>query len=401
MTDTITTEEEARTIKTPGRHKADGHGLYLNVSDKGAKSWVQCLTVDRERRNTGLGSYGLVTLQEARILAYQNRKTARAGGDPIGERRERLESERRRRKCPTVRETAEVFIRESGARWKSDVTRKNWQLRMDKYVLPKIGDKRIDRVTQKDVLNILVPIWTEKNETARKCRQFMADIFRWAMSHEYRPDNPAGEAISGALLSRRRVENMRALPWQDVPAAMDTIRAGMATAATLALQFVILTACRNGEARKATWQEIDLETSTWTIPGDRMKAGKEHRVPLTGPALAVLEKARILDDGSGLIFPSPRKPGNPLSDMALTKILRNTGLAEKCVVHGFRASFKSWSLDTGKARDVTEMCLAHAVGGAVEMAYSRTDALDRRRLVMAQWADYLTGQHGAVVKLRA
>ena len=175
------------------------------------------------------------------------------------------------------------------ARWKSDKVRKNFRLRMEKYVLPKIGDMRINQVTQKDVLAILVPIWTDNNETARKCRQFMGDIFKWSMAHEYTEFNPAGEAIAGALPAQRQTRNMRAVPWQETPAALETIRGGAMTAAKLALQFVILTAARSGEVRGATWQEIDLETSTWTIPGERMKAGKEHRVPLSGPALAVLE----------------------------------------------------------------------------------------------------------------
>lgn len=206
----------------------------------------------------------------------------------------------------------------------------------------------------------------------------MQNVFQWGMSHEYMEHNPAGEAIAGALPKGRQTVNMRALTWQECPAA------------------------RSGECRGATWQEIDLDRQTWTVPASRMKAGKEHRVPLTGPALAVLEQARDLADGSDLVFPSPRKPGNPLSDMSLTKILRDTGdLAACCTVHGFRASFKSWSMDTGKPRDITEMCLAHAVGNQVEQAYTRVDALDRRRLVMSQWAAFLEGGAADVVQLRA
>lgn len=384
---------QAKSIKTPGVHSC-GDTLYLAVGESGSKSWVQKLTIHGRRRNIGLGSFHLVSLAEARDLAYQNRKAARAGGDPL--------ADRRKVQCPTFREAAARFFQENRTRWKSAKVRANLEQRAEKYVFPKIGNMRLNVISQKDVLNILVPIWQDKNETARKCRQVMLNVFHWGMSHEYLASNPAGEAITGALPKGRQTVNMRALTWQECPDAITTLQGGAMTAARLCLLFTIYTAARSGECRGATWQEIDLETSTWTIPGDRMKAGKEYRVPLTGPALAVLEQARDLADGSGLIFPSPRKPGNPLSDMALTKVLRDTGdLAARCTVHGFRASFKSWSMDTGKPRDITEMCLAHAVGNQVEQAYTRVDALDRRRLVMAQWADYLTGQQGAVVSLRA
>ena len=391
----IKTSTQAKAIKNPGRHSAGGHGLYLNVTSGGGKSWVQRLTINGRRHNIGLGSFDLVSLQDARDAAFENRKAARAGGDPLADRRKAV--------CPTFRQAAARFFQDNRTRWKSAKVRSNLIQRTSKYVLPKIGNLRLNVITQRDVLAVLVPIWQTKNETARKCRQVMVNVFQWGMSHEHLQHNPAGEAISGALPKGRQTVNMRALPWQECPAALETLQGGAMTAARLCLMFTVYTAARSGECRGATWQEIDTEkTNTWIIPASRMKAGKEHRVPLSGPALAILEQARNLADGSDLIFPSPRKRGNPLSDMALTKILRDTGdLAERCTVHGFRASFKSWSLDTGKARDVTEMCLAHAVGGAVEMAYSRTDALDRRRLVMAQWAAFLADAGADVVQLRA
>ena len=384
---------QAKAIKTPGVHSC-GDTLYLAVGESGSRSWVQKLTIHGRRRNIGLGSFHLVSLAEARDLAYQNRKTARAGGDPL--------ADRRKAQCPTFREAAARFFQDNRTRWKSAKVRANLEQRAEKYVFPKIGNMRLNVISQKDVLAVLVPIWQSKNETARKCRQVMLNVFQWGMSHEFMQHNPAGEAITGALPKGRQTVNMRALTWQECPAALETLQGGAMTAPRLCLLFTIYTAARSGECRGATWAEIDLETSTWTIPGDRMKAGKEHRVPLSSPALAVLEQARNLADRSDLVFPSPRKRGNPLSDMALTKVLRDTGdLAARCTVHGFRASFKSWSLDTGKPRDVTEMCLAHAVGGAVEMAYSRTDALDRRRRVMAQWAAFLEGGAADVVQLRA
>lgn len=390
----IKTSTQAKAIKNPGRHSAGGHGLYLNVTEGGGKSWIQRLTINGRRHNIGLGSFDLVSLQDARDAAFENRKAARAGYDPL--------AERRRQQCPTFEEAATRFFLENRTRWKSAKVKKNLVQRTEKYVFPKIGHLRINQVTQKDVLNILVPIWQSKNETARKCRQVMLNVFHWGMSHEYLASNPAGEAITGALPKGRQTVNMRALTWQECPAALETLQGGTMTAARLCLLFTIYTAARSGECRGATWAEIDLDRQTWTVPASRMKAGKSHRVPLSDATLAILEQARNLADGSDLVFPSPRKPGNSLSDMALTKVLRDTGdLAARCTVHGFRASFKSWSLDTGKPRDVTEMCLAHAVGGAVEMAYSRTDALDRRRRVMAAWAAFLEGGAADVVQLRA
>ena len=187
---------------------------------------------------------------------------------------------------------------------------------------------------------------------------------------------------------------MRALPYRDVAGALDTIeQSGASIAAKLALRMLILTATRSGEIRGAEWQEIDLENRAWIIPAERMKSARAHRIPLSDEAIKVLEQARILRDKSGLVFPSPAKPGNAMSDMTLTKVLRATGLAERATVHGFRSSFRDWCADTGKPREIAEAALAHVVGG-VEGSYFRSDLFDRRRLLMGQWAEYITGRAG-------
>ena len=213
------------------------------------------------------------------------------------------------------------------------------------------------------------------------------------MANELIETNPAGEAIDGALPSMPKVKaHLRALPYQDVGSALRTVDASQTSPASKhCLRFLVFTAARSGEARGATWDEIDIQGATWTIPGSRMKTGTEHRVPLSDQAIEVLTLARQLEDGSGLCFPSPLRPGRMLSDMTITNILRKTGLADRATVHGFRTSFKTWTMEqTDTPWAVGEAALAHQLGGSVEQAYARSDLFDRRRTLMQQWADYLT-----------
>ena len=228
----------------------------------------------------------------------------------------------------------------------------------------------------------------------------MRATLRWAQAHGYVEHNVAGEGIDGALPAQPAVkEHLRALPYREVATAMETVEASRASlAAKLCLRLTILTAARSGEARGASWAEMDLDAREWRIPGSRMKAGAEHRVPLSDAALAVLEHARQLREGSDLIFPSPVRRGRPLSDMALTNVLRDTGLAERATVHGFRSSFRDWCAETGQPREIAEAALAHTVGG-VEGAYFRSDLFDRRRRLMADWARYLSDKTATVVRL--
>ena len=212
----------------------------------------------------------------------------------------------------------------------------------------------------------------------------------------------AGEGIEGALPAMPAVKaHFRALPYYEVAAALETVDGSKASkAAKLCLRFLILTGARAGEVRSATWAEVDFEAREWRIPGERMKGGREHRVPLSDAALAVLERVRGVDDLSGLIFPSPLRPGRPLSPMTLTKILRDRGRADRATVHGFRSTFRDWCAETGKPREIAEAALAHTVGG-VEGAYFRSDLLARRRVLVNQWAAFLTGDEAKVVKFRA
>ena len=380
-----------RGLTKPGRY-GDGGTLFLNIAPGGSKSWIQRLAIDGKRHDIGLGGFPLVTLAEAREAAFENRRLARRGDDPL--------ATKRRARAPTFREAAERAFEANRARWRNSKTSSNWLQGMAKRVLPVLGDVRVDAIGREDVLRILTPIWTGKPEIARKLRGRIRAVLAWAQAHGHVEVNVAGEAIDGALPAMPAVKtHFRALPHPEVGAALQTIQTSRASLSSQScLRFVVLTACRSGEARLATWDEVDLEARTWRVPASRMKGGAEHRVALSDAALEVLESVRPLRDRSDLLFPSPSRPGKPLSDMTLTKVLRDTELADRAQVHGFRSSFRDWCADTGKPREIAEAALAHTVGG-VEGAYFRSDLFERRRRLMVQWAAYVTGGSGKVVRL--
>ena len=373
-----------RALRQPGRY-SDGDGLHLFIHKSGRKSWVQRITVEGRRRDIGLGGYPAVSLAQARKRASDNRETIGNGRDPV--------AEKRRAAMPTFGQCAYTVHEVNKPRWRNGSHTSAWIQTLERHAFPKIGNKPIDTISRTDVLAVLTPIWSTKPETARRVRQRMRTIFRWAMANELIEANPAGEAIDGALPSMPKVKaHLRALPYQEVGQALRIVDASQTSPASKhCFRFLVFTAGRSGEARGATWDEIDLRAATWTIPGSRMKAGVEHRVPLSDQSLEVLMLAHQLEDGSGLCFPSPMRSGRMLSDMTLTKILRVNGLAERATVHGFRTSFRTWTMEqTDAPWAVGEAALAHQLGGSVEQAYARSDLFDRRRALMQQWADYIT-----------
>ena len=358
-----------------------GHGLSLLVRTRvgggWAKSWAQRLLINGKPVNLGLGSYPLVDLEEAREAALRNRRMVVHGGDP----------RRQESKVPTFAEAAEKVIAIHAESWRDGgKSEKQWRSSLRDYAHPIIGNKRIDRISTADVLNVLTPIWTTKRETARRVRQRIGAVMKWAVAAGLRDDDPAGSAIGEALPKNGvHKKHQQALPHAEVGAALDAIRGSNAWPQTVyALEFLVLTAARSGEIRGAKWQEVDLESKTWTVPGERMKTGREHRVPLSTGALAVLDKARELMDGSGLVFPSVR--GGQLSDNTLSKLVREQGV--KCVPHGFRSSFRDWAAESGYAREVAEAALAHTVRNQVEAAYFRSDLYSARVRMMQAWSDY-------------
>ena len=249
---------------------------------------------------------------------------------------------------------------------------------------------------------MLTPILTNTPEVARKQRNRIKAVLSWCQAHGFIEHNVAGEMIDGALPAMPAVkEHYRALPYQEVPAALETIDASNASlTAKLCFRFLVLTATRSGEARGARWSEVDLDAKEWRIPASRMKAKVEHSIPLPVAAVTLLEQAHTLRDGSDLIFPSSVRQGTPMSDMTLTKVLRTTGLAAQTTVHGFRSSFRDWAAEcTNAAHAVMELSLARKVGSAVEQAYARSDLLAKRRLLMEQWAAYITGADAEVLHL--
>jgi len=365
-----------------GKHR-DGQGLFLRVYESGLRSWVLRLTVDGRRREIGLGGWPEVSLADARTKAFEHRAAAASGRDPL--------ADKRRGDVPTFQEAAKKVLDANRARWRSERTAVLWWASLENHAFPIIGAMAVDRISQSDVLQCVEPMWATRTETARKVRQRIRTILRWCQAHGYVQFNMAGEVIDGALPPMPRVKShFRSLPYTEVADALAVVEAsGASPSAKLCLRFVVLTAARSGEARNATWDEIDFEACEWKIPAERMKAASEHRVPLSDAVLDVLDRAKDCHDGSDLVFPSPLKPGRPLSDMTLTKILRDVGLADRATVHGFRASFRTWALEqTDRPWAICEAALAHSLGNSTQQAYIRGDAYTKRRKLMNQWAEY-------------
>ena len=371
------TAARVRTEKRPGRYH-DGQGLYLQVDPSGARRWLHRVVIRGKRTDLGLGGWPLVSLNAAREKAMENRRIARVGGDPRTENRD----------VPTFAEAAAEVIKLNRPTWKNAKHAAQWSSTLRTYVFPHFGSRLVTEVSGSDVMKALTLIWTAKPETARRVRQRVSSVMKWAIANNYRLDNPAGDAIEAVLPKTPRFKaHMAALPYADIPAALDAIRASTARPASrLALDFAVLTAARSGEVRAARWEEVSLDSRVWTVPAARMKAGREHRVPLSRRALEVLEEARSLDDGPGLIFPG--RSGRPLSDMTFTALLRRLNIP--CVPHGFRSSFRDWAAEqTDAPHAVMEAALAHVVGNSTEAAYFRSDLFERRRTLMDQWAEYL------------
>ena len=368
-----------RSVTTPGKY-GDIYGLILRVQPSGAKAWIWRGTVNGRRRDLGLGRYPFVSLAEARAKAFEYRKAALEGSDL---------TLLRSRGVPTFATATEAVIALYAGKWKpGGKSEGQWRSSLGTYVLPAIGSKRVDEATSADVMDCLSPIWNSRPETAKRVRQRIAAVMKWAIAHGYRQDNPAGDAVTAALPKQAGArKHLRALPHRDVADAIERIRQAKAHAPVrLAVEFAIVTAVRSGEVRGAVWEEVDLDTGLWTIPGERMKAGRQHRVPLSGRAVEVLAEARGYSSGSDLVFPS--KSGGEIPSWALAKLVSSLGIDG--TLHGMRSSFRDWCGETGAVREVAEACLAHRVGSAAEQAYARSDLLQRRRELMDAWTEYIT-----------
>ena len=378
-------------LSDPGLHFVGGvSGLALQVLPTGGRTWVLRATIGDKRRDMGLGGYPDVTLAGARVAARSARELIRSGKDPIVEARAAASALRASRASNvTFEQAARSYIAAHEAAWRNAKHAQQWRNTLNTYAYPIVGSLLVRDVDLPHVMQILEPIWATKTETATRLRGRIEQVLDWAGARGYRDGlNPARwRGHLDKLLARpskiTRVEHQAAIPVADVGNFMQRLRRAGGMGAR-ALEFAILTAARSGEVRGANWSEIDLTARVWTVPADRMKAGRAHRVPLSAPAIALLRKLPRMV-GTNLVFPAPR--GGMLSDMTLTAVVRR--LKVPAVPHGFRSTFRDWASEhTNYPRDVAEMALAHAIGDKVEAAYRRGDLFEKRRLMMAAWATF-------------
>jgi len=378
-------------LKDPGLWPVGGvAGLRLQVSESGARSWILRTTIGGKRCEKGLGGYPDVTLALAREAARAVRAKIANGVDPIAEARAaRSALQAAAASAWTFDECAEEYIGAKTPEWSNAKHAAQWTSTLKAYASPVMGKVLVRDIGLPHVLDVLTPIWQTKTETATRVRARLEAVLDWATTHGYREGlNPARwkghlDNLLPTPSKVAKVEHHAALPVAEIGAFMARLRAAEGMGAR-ALEFAILCASRSGEVRGATWQEIDLDAAVWTVPAERMKMGKEHRVSLSAPVLALL-RALPRIDGTEFVFPAPR--GGMLSDMTLSAVLRRMDVP--AVPHGFRSSFRDWCSErTNYPRDVAEMALAHAIGDKVEAAYRRGDLYEKRRKMMSEWATF-------------
>ncbi len=382
------TAVQVRNLTKAGKYE-DGSGLRLVVSDHGARNWVLRASVDGRRREFGLGGYPDVSLEQARRKAEEKRVDLRSGSSP-----QTVKLSSGRAAVPIDRITFRMAFAQYYATKEKTLSnekhREQWRSTMNTYVFPFIGDTAVQDVTGPDIRKLLLPIWNAKQETARRVLQRVKVVFAFTIFNGWRATANPCEGVKEAMHSEPRcVEHYRAMPYTNVPAFVRDLQELKSWPETkLAFEWLILTATRSGETRGARWDEIDEKRNTWVIPAERMKKRKKHIVPLCGRCLEILGSAKALQRRSVLIFPSQQ--GGVLSDMTLTKLLRDHGYAGVATAHGFRSSFRDWCAEVAKVdEDVAEAALAHEVKDKTKAAYKRAQFLEERRVLMQRWDDYL------------
>jgi integrase len=385
---------------------ADGGGLYLQVTSAGARSWIFRYTRNGRSREMGLGALSNVPLATARLKAEEARQNLGKGQDPIEARRSRkAEEAAEAARQVTFEDAAESYIKSHRAGWRNTKHGDQWKNTLKSYAYQVIGSMPVQQIDTGMVLKVLEPIWTIKTETANRVRGRIEAVLDWAKARGHRQgENPARwRGHLDDLLPRpgkvRKVKHHPALPYSEIGAFMAELRKQEGIGA-LALEMLILTASRTGEVLGARWSEIDLDKRLWTLPAERIKAGREHRVPLSAPAVAVLREAAKLQREDGYVFPG-WKQGKHLSNGALLMLLERMDLSD-LTAHGFRSTFRDWAAEqTNFPREVAEMALAHVVEDKTEAAYRRGDLFRKRQKMMAAWAAYCGIQRRSrVMKLR-
>ncbi len=381
---------EIRAISEPGMHPV-GNSLYLQIKPTGSRSWILRTLVGGKRKEIGLGGYPAISLSNARARAVLEKENIKKGEDPIVKKRKAAKSLKSDQDKPTFAKCASQYIEMQSPSWRNAKHTAQWTYTMEQYVNPHIGTTRIDEVEESDILKVLEPIWLKIPETATRVRSRLESIIGWAMGRKYREKalNPArykdnlDAVLPKQKSKRKRVKHFAALPFEKMGAFMADLKTRKGFSAR-ALEFLILTNARSIEVRRATWDEIDFTNATWTIPGDKMKNGTEHKVPLSKEALALLNDLHVLAE-SDLLFPSVRD--TQLSDMALLQMAKS--IDDSTTVHGLRSTFKDWASEkTNFPNIVSEKALAHTVASATEAAYRRGDLFAKRVALMQQWSQY-------------
>lgn len=378
-------------LKSTGTY-GDGNGLYLQISKFGTKSWVFRFTLHGRKREMGLGPMHTISLAEARQSALGCRKLLRDGIDPIEQRKaEQQALIASTAKTMTFDECCAAYIQAKHSEWDNPKSRQQWENTLSTYASPHIGNLAVGAIDTGLVLKILEPIWNTKTETASRLRGRIESVLNWATTRGYRQgENPARwRGHLDTLLARpskvRKPKHHAAIPYREMPSLMAEIRKRSGSAVS-ALEFAILTAARSGEVIGAKWSEIDMAKKVWTVAASRMKARREHRVPLSDDAIKTLNQM-AQQVQSEYVFPGLQQ-GKPLSNMSLLQVLKRLGRAD-LTTHGFRSTFRDWAAETtGYPQEVCEMALAHAIANKAEAAYRRGDLFEKRRRLMQDWANY-------------
>lgn len=371
---------------------SDGGGLYLQVSKLATGSWVFRYEIDQKRRAMGLGSTSVVSLVDARKAALEARQLLQQRLDPLQKKREaEIARKKSLANTQTFDQCAAAYIQTKKTEWKNEKHHQQWENTLATYASPVFGNLPVDQIDTHLILKALEPIWTVKNETATRLRGRIEKVLDWAKVRGFREgENPARlkghiDTLLPVISRRRRTQHHPALPYAEMKGFIKVLREQQEISA-LALEFCVLTATRTSETTNAVWTEINLEEKVWTISADRMKASKEHRVPLSDRCCAILESMKKYS--SKYIFPG-RHRGKPQSNMAFTMLLRRLGFGH-ITMHGFRSTFRDWASElTHHPSQVAEMALAHTIGNAVEAAYRRGDLFEKRRCLMNDWAEYI------------